>query len=426
MVTTQENETLTRVGPGTPMGELMRRYWIPAAMSHEIVADGPPLRLMLLGEQLLAFRDSSEKVGILDHHCPHRNASLFFGRNEEGGLRCIYHGWKFNVEGRCLEMANVPPHQDFKSKIQAKAYKVIERNGLVWTYMGKGEPPALPQIEATLLPEAEASFNWMQRSCNWLQVLEADLDTSHTDFLHGGARTEKVYAPDDPRRFGAINRAPEYEVRETEWGTMYGAFRPADPGQTYWRVAHFMFPFWTITPSGPFGRHLYARAWVPMDDTHTMSVRIIGNAGRVEPGGARQLGIVTGLDDLLPNTPDWYGRWRPRTSAENDYLIDRERQKTNSFSGIPGIAAEDQAVTESMGAITNRNTEHLAPSDRMIAVTRRRLLESAMALTQDGRAPAEDGGAYAGARGGYFIAKGGKALLEAYRDAGGIREKTPA
>jgi phthalate 4,5-dioxygenase oxygenase subunit len=419
MVTADENQRLTQVGPGTPMGELMRRYWIPAAMSSELVADGTPLRLMLLGERLLAFRDSSGRVGILDHHCPHRCASLFFGRNEEGGLRCIYHGWKFDVDGHCLDMANVPPHQDFKAKIRAKAYKAVERNGLVWTYLGGDAPPELPQIEATLLPENAATFNWMQRACNWLQVLEGDLDTSHTDFLHGGARTEKVFAPDDPRRFGAINRAPEYEVRETEWGTMYGAYRPADPGRTYWRVAHFMFPFWTITPSGPFGRHLYARAWVPMDDTHTMSLRIVGNAGRVDPGGARQLGIVTGLDDLLPNTSGWYGRFQPRTNADNDYLIDRERQRTNSFSGIPGIAAEDQAVTESMGTTTRRSAEHLAPSDRMIAVTRRRLLDAATAFAAGEKPPVEDGRFYAGARGGYFIATQGKPLLEAYREAVG-------
>ncbi len=423
MVTVAENKLLTQVGPGTPMGELMRRYWIPAAMSSELIADAAPTRLMLLGEQLLAFRDSTGRVGILDHQCPHRCASLFFGRNEEGGLRCIYHGWKFDVDGNCLDMANVPPHQDFKSKIHATAYKVIERNGLVWTYMGKGTPPALPEIEATMLPESAATFNWMQRECNYLQVLEGDLDTSHTDFLHGGARTEKVYAPDDPRRFGAINRAPEYEVRETDWGTMYGAYRPADPGETYWRVAHFMFPFWTITPSGPFGKHLYARAWVPMDDTHTMSLRIVGNAGRVDPGGAKQLGIVTGLEDLLPNTSDWYGRFRPHTNAENDYLIDRDKQRRNSFSGIPGIAAEDQAVTESMGAVTNRPAEHLAPSDRMIAVTRRRMMDAATDLANGKEAPIDS---YARARGGYFVATQGKALVDAYDEVSGATAKVPA
>ena len=426
MVTREENELLTRVGTGTPMGELMRHYWIPAAMSSEVVADGAPLRLMLLGEQLLAFRDSAGRVGILDHACPHRCASLFFGRNEEGGLRCIYHGWKFDVEGNCLEMANVPPHQDFKHRVHAKAYKTIERNGLIWAYMGSGEPPALPQIEATLLPAHAVTFNWMQRECNWLQVLEGDLDTSHTDFLHGGARTEKVFAPDDPRRFGAINRSPEYEISETEWGTMYGAFRPADPGETYWRIAHFLFPFWTITPSGPFGRHIYARAWVPMDDTHTMAVRIIGNAGRVDPGGAKQLGIVTGLEDLLPNSSDWYGRWRPRTSAENDYLLDRDKQKSNSFSGIPGIAAEDQAVTESMGGVVNRMNEHLAPSDRMIAVTRRRLLDAARAVERGELPPAATAETYTGVRGGYFVAKQGGGMLDAYRAASAKSESAPA
>jgi phthalate 4,5-dioxygenase len=414
MVSQQENETLTRVGAGTPMGTLMRRYWIPAAMSSELAADGAPMRLMLLGERLVAFRDSNGDVGILDHHCPHRNASLFFGRNEQGGLRCLYHGWKFGVDGQCLDMANVPPHQDFKSKIKAKSYQAIERNGLIWVYMGSDTPPELPSIEATLVPASKVTFNWMQRACNWLQLMEGDLDTSHIDFLHGGARTVQTFAPDDPRRFGAANRAPEYDVQEAPWGTMYGAFRPADPGEVYWRVAHFMFPFWTITPSGPFGRHLYARAWVPMDDTHTMAVRIIGNAGMVAPGGADKLGIVTGLEDLIPNSSDWYGRWRPRTNADNDYLIDRELQRTKSFSGIPGIAAEDQAVTESMDPVTDRSTEHLAPSDRMIAVTRRKLLEVAQSMPE-GEAVGREGRVYAGARGGYFVTAGGRSLTEAYR-----------
>ena len=249
-------------------------------------------------------------------------------------------------------------------------------------------------------------------------MLEGDLDTSHTDFLHGGARTERSFAPDDPRRFGAINRSPEYEVSETDWGTMYGAFRPADPGETYWRIAHFMFPFWTITPSGPFGRHRYARAWVPMDDTHTMAVRIIGNAGRVDPGGAQQHGIVTGLEDLLPNTTDWYGRFRPRTAATNDYLIDRAKQRSNSFSGIPGIAAEDQAVTESMGGVVNRAAEHLAPSDRMIAMTRRRLADAVRAVARGEQPPAASAEAYDGVRGGYFIAKSGGGMFDAYQAAG--------
>jgi phthalate 4,5-dioxygenase len=421
MVSKRDNDTLTQVGPGTPMGVLMRRYWIPAALSTELQAGGDPMRLMLLGEQLIAFRTTDGKVGVMDHRCPHRCASLFFGRNEEGGIRCIYHGWKFDAEGRCLDMPNVPPHQDFKQRIHARAYKTAERNGLVWVFMGdQGHVPSLPEIEAMLRPADAMEFNFAQRSCNWLQALEADLDTSHVDFLHGGARTERAYAPDDPRRWGAINRSPEYEVKETPWGVMYGAYRPGGPGRTYWRVAQFLHPFWTITPSGRFGDHLYARAWVPMDDTHTMGVRALIRANR-----PAETGVQMNLDKLQPNSTDWYGRWRPVTTAENDYLMDRDRQRSDSFSGLPGIAPEDQAVTESMGGVIDRRLEHLAPSDRMIAATRRKLLATAEALAKGEGEPASDGAVYAGARGGYFLAPDHLKLPEAYENAtlAAVKEK---
>jgi phthalate 4,5-dioxygenase oxygenase subunit len=178
MTSRAEGETLTRTGPGTPMGNLMRQYWLPATKSSELVADGDPVRLMILGEKLIAFRDSSGSVGIMDHRCPHRCASLFFGRNEEDGIRCVYHGWKFDVEGNCVDMANVPPSQDFKRKVKAKAYKATERAGLVWVYMGDADNvPELPAIEATLLPEAEVTINFAQRECNWLQALERAIST---------------------------------------------------------------------------------------------------------------------------------------------------------------------------------------------------------------------------------------------------------
>src|SRR4051812_26955976 len=170
------------------MGDLMREYWIPAAMSSELKADGDPMRIMLLGEQLLAFRDTNGKVGMMDHRCPHRCASLFFGRNEEGGIRCVYHGWKFDTEGNCLDMANVPPHQDFKHKVHAKAYKTAERNGLIWVYMGDAaQAPDLPPIESNLVPEAQMEITLHQRDCNWLQALEGELDTSHVGYLHYGS-----------------------------------------------------------------------------------------------------------------------------------------------------------------------------------------------------------------------------------------------
>jgi nitrite reductase/ring-hydroxylating ferredoxin subunit len=275
MTTAAENELLTGVGAGTPMGGLMRQYWVPALMSSELKADGDPVRLMLLGEKLIAFRDSNGKVGIMDHRCPHRCASLFFGRNEDGGIRCVYHGWKFDADGNCTDMANVPPHQDFKHKVHAKAYKTAELNGLVWVFMGDQQNvPPLPRIEAALMPEDELDLTCFLRECNWLQALEGDIDTSHADFLHGGTRQAQDFAADDIRRFGSIHRDPDYAVADTDCGTMYGAYRPAGAGQQYWRIAHFMMPFWTITPAGPFERHVTARAWVPVDDNHTMAFNL--------------------------------------------------------------------------------------------------------------------------------------------------------
>ena len=180
MLTAANNEMLTRVGPGTPMGNLMREYWTPACLSSELKADGEPMRLMLLGEQLIAFRDTDGRVGIMEHRCPHRCASLFFGRNEEGGLRCVYHGWKFDVEGNCLDTPNVPPAQDFKDRIKAKAYRVVERAGIIWTYMGqRQEAPSLPNVEVLMLPEEERLTRVHMRECNWFQSLEGDIDTSH-------------------------------------------------------------------------------------------------------------------------------------------------------------------------------------------------------------------------------------------------------
>src|SRR4030088_3260265 len=187
MTTATEGAELTRVGPGTVMGELMRQYWIPAAMSSELKADGAPLRLLLLGEKLIGFRDNAGRVGVMDHRCPHRCASLFLGRNEGNGLRCVYHGWKFDVEGKCVDMPSVPAHQDFKDKVSAKAYQVTERAGIVWVYMGAAaQAPPFPEIEAALLPDSELTVVFGQRSCNLTHALEGDMDASYFGFLHGG------------------------------------------------------------------------------------------------------------------------------------------------------------------------------------------------------------------------------------------------
>ncbi|MFI5002582.1 MAG: Rieske 2Fe-2S domain-containing protein [Reyranellales bacterium] len=391
----RDSDDLVRVGPGTTMGKLMREYWMPAAMSSELKRDGEPMRLLLLGEQLIAFRDSSGKVGVMDHKCPHRCASLFLGRNEEGGLRCVYHGWKFDTEGNCVDMPSVPAERDFKHLVHAKAYKAVERNGLIWVYMGeRKEAPPLPQIEATLLPETEVQISFVQRECNWLQALEGDIDTCHFGFLHGGSIEPDMLPADALLRYTVTNRAPDYQVADTEVGTMYSAYRNGGPGETYWRFANFMLPFWTQTPQGKFATHLHNRAWVPMDDTHTMFVSLRWKHEPAFVTNDKNGQLMPGFDrtfDYLPNTTDWYGRWRLKGRPVNDWNIDRAAQATGgNYTGITGIHAQDQAVTESMGPITDHLWEHLGPSDMMIMRTRRRLLAVARTLAKDGTVPPGD------------------------------------
>jgi phthalate 4,5-dioxygenase oxygenase subunit len=413
----KENELLTQVGPGTPMGELMRQYWFPAAVSDEVVADGAPLRLKLLGESLIAFRDSVGRVGILDQRCPHRCASLFFGRNENAGLRCVYHGWKFDVDGHCIEAPNLPDDKTVRSKVKAKAYRTQECAGLIWIYMGKREtPPPLPALAALALPEPARSIWCIQRNCNYLQAMEGDIDTSHLGFLHGG-----LAAPDDP---AIANRSPEYKVADTACGVIYGAHRAADSEHTNWRFANFSLPFWTQPPPTPLGRDPVARCFVPMDDTHTMFFSISNQSfvlsNHPNEDKKNLLGGAIGATfdyQYLPNTTDWFGRWRLKSNSSNDYFIDREVQRDGSYTGIEGLEIQDVAITESMGPITDHALEHLSPSDVMVVRTRRRLARAATELRDQGTAPpgVDQPEAYANAWGGYTTARKDVDWLEVYR-----------
>ena len=420
MASEQDFELLAEVGPGTAMGRLLREYWIPACGSAELAADGPPLRLLLLGEKLVAFRDSAGRVGILDHRCPHRGASLFFGRNEACGLRCVYHGWKYDVTGQCVEMPNVPPEHDFAAQVRARAYPAVERNGIVFAYMGeRREAPPLPMSEPLLLPEAETRITWVQRECHWLQALEGDIDTSHVGFLHEGSASPDDYPPGAIHRHLLESRMPEIQVADTEWGTMYAGRWPADPGNAYYRLAHFLFPFWTMIPNGAFRRNVVTRAWVPMDATHTMFLAVSWKAGST-PIVARK-DNVPGADGpadfgYLPNTTDWLGRWRLARNAGNDYGLDREAQRERSYTGIEGVHLQDQAITESMGPLVDRGLETLAVSDLMLARTRRRLLRAARALQESGAAPpcVDHPEICLGAHGGDFVAPARLSWLEAY------------
>src|SRR5258708_15664094 len=299
---------------------------MPGGMSSELKADGAAMRLLLPGEQLIAFRERSGRVGVIDHKCPQRWVSLFLGRNEGNGIRCVYHGWKFDTEGNCVDMPSVPPERDFKHLVHAKAYKTVERNGLVWVYMGdRKTAPPLPQIEATLLPESDVTINFVQRECSWLQALEGDTDTCHFRFLHAGSLTPDMLPTDSIVRYTVTNRAPDYHVSDTECGTMYAAYREAEhTGGTYWRFANFMLPFWTQTPQGKFTEHLHNRAWIPMDDTHTMFISLMWRRHPPSIGPMKGGGMMPGFKrvfDYLPNESDWHGRWRLRGRPVNAWLV---------------------------------------------------------------------------------------------------------
>jgi phenylpropionate dioxygenase-like ring-hydroxylating dioxygenase large terminal subunit len=402
MLSREDNELICRVGPGTPMGGLMRQYWVPAALSSELPEpDGDPLRVRLLGEDLIAFRTASGTVGLIQNHCPHRGASLFYGRNEAEGLRCVYHGWKFDVAGHCVDMPGEPPSRTFKDKVKATAYPCVERGGLVWAYLGpRPTPPLLPELEPNMSPDCKIQV--YQRECNWVQALEGDIDTGHTVFLHLGSVDPGEAPAGTWARYALSDRTPRYEVADTDFGVMYGAYRPAESDTDYWRIANFLFPFYAMVPTGVLGLEIRVRAWVPMDDGHTLALTISQGQPPAPRSAGRQ---AVSPPETLPNTTDWYGRFRCVADAGNDYLIDRKAQRTTSYTGIGSIFLQDQAVTESMGPIYDRTQERLGTSDLMVIRTRKRLIDAARALRDTGQVPpgVNNPGVYAVRSGGVVL-----------------------
>ena len=388
MLTRDDNELMTRVGPGTPMGNLIRQYWLPFIRSSDLpeAGDGPE-RIRLLGEDLIVLRDSGGRVGLLAENCSHRGCSLLYGRNEDDGLRCIYHGWKYDVSGQCVDMPNEPAASNFKSKVRQRAYPCVEAGGMVWAYMGPREtPPGLPDLEWMSLPETHRVLSPFQRECNWVQALEGDIDTSHLYFLHGRLN------PDDSPALGVWHedKHPKLEVVPTDYGVVYAANREEDPDTTYWRVTQFMFPIFTLFPGYPDGT-VPGHIWVPMDDTHTIVWTVLWNP--VTPmleltgpmGAFARAG--SGVGEFEPRGAEGLGWWRPKLRRENHYGLDRAEQRSRTFTGIPTIPLQDQAATESMGAIYDRTQEHLGTSDAMIIRVRRRLIGAARALDEHEVAP---------------------------------------
>ncbi len=388
MLTREENDILTRTGPGTPMGSLFRRYWIPALLSEELPGpDCPPVRVRLLSESLIAFRDTQGRVGLLDEFCAHRRASLWFGRNEQNGLRCPYHGWKYDVTGQCVDVPSEPPGGSFCRGVKLKSYPCVERGGAVWAYFGAPEHrPPFPEFEWTLVPESHRYVSKRLQECNYLQAMEGGIDSSHVSSLHSGElHTDVLHKGTKGARYQSDTR-PKFEVQESPGGLVIGARRNAEPGRYYWRISQWIMPWYTMIP--PYGDHaLHGHAWVPIDDENCWAWSMSHHPTR--PLNDKEWEAIRSgqsiYAELIPGT------YRPAANKDNDYLIDRAGQKSGRYySGVKGISMQDASIQESMGPITDRTLEYLAPTDLAIVRARKKLLDTALAPRADAAPPGLD------------------------------------
>lgn len=379
MLSPEENERITRV-IGAPAGDMMRRYWLPAMLADEVaIADGTPVRVRLLGEELVAFRDTEGKLGLIEAKCPHRLASLALGRNEEAGLRCIYHGWKFNVAGRCVEMPTEPADYGFRDRISVRSYPVREAGGLVWTYLG--DPAAVPPFPAfdwTALPrDRVAPVKFVERT-NYLQAVEGAIDTAHSWFLHRGALRDWKQ-----RSAISMDLSPRLEAEDTAYGFRYAAIRrpTEDPdAYKYVKVTNYVFPTTVLIPRSLNTKvRPIVQLFVPIDDENTMHYSVFFSTD----------GTPIDEDEIRENV-----NWHPGVNVDSGYRLDiceangwkqdRVAMKDGTlYSGVKGFPLQDVACQESMGPIVDRSHEHLGTSDIAIIRMRRRMLEN-IARVADG------------------------------------------
>jgi phthalate 4,5-dioxygenase len=388
MLNPRENELITRIGPGTPMGNLYRRFWLPVLVAEELPEpDCTPVRLTVLGEQLVAFRDSEGRIGVLDERCGHRLASLFWGRNEQSGLRCVYHGWKYDVDGNCVDIPNAPEGESYKDKVKAFAsYPARESGGLIWTYMGPPETmPEMPDFEMNAVPASHRYISKMFIGGNWMQGLEGDIDSSHVSFLHSRVDSAPAALAARGRVQDTIfaDKTPRWFIRDTDYGVMLAAQRDSEGETYYWRVNQWLMPSFTMIAARP-GFPIHFQVRVPVDDEHQIYYRIIWHPTRPlsedELRDAREGGV---------NFPEVLPGFRPRENLQNNYLIDRDLQRSESFTGIKSVPAQDWAVQERQGGpIFDRSLEHLVSADSSIIAVRQRILKAVRDL-QEGVEPGE-------------------------------------
>jgi phthalate 4,5-dioxygenase oxygenase subunit len=410
------NDLLTQTGPGTPMGDLFRQYWLPVLLADELPAnDSPPVRVKLLSERLVAFRDSEGRYGLIDEFCAHRGVSLWFGRNEEAGLRCAYHGWKYDVTGQCIEVPSEPEGSRFPQKVKLQSYPLIKIGNVLWTHLGDPDNrPPHPEWEFALVQPEQTYTSKRWQECNWLQALEGGIDSSHVSWLHSGdLKDDPLFKGAKGNEYNLSDRKPFFEVADTEGGLFIGARRNAEGGHYYWRITPWVIPNFTTIP--PRGDHpVHGHFWVPIDDENCWTWSFDYHTGRPL------------TDDELQAMSDGYGvhnqyvpgTYRPLQNKDNDYLIDREAQRRGeTYSGVSGIAMQDASLQESMGPIVDRTKERLVSTDSGIIQARLKLRKAVVALRDHGVTPPGVDPAHQHVRSASVVLPKDQGFIEASRDA---------
>jgi phenylpropionate dioxygenase-like ring-hydroxylating dioxygenase large terminal subunit len=375
MLTREHNELLTRIGPGTPMGDMLREYWVPACRSAKLERDGAPERIRLFSENFVAFRVTDGRVGFIAEGCPHRCASMALARNEGNGLRCIFHGWKVSVDGECVDAPTEPEERRaaFAKKVPVRSHPVHEAGGMVWVYLGKqATPPRFPDFEFNNIPDSHVRPMRAVIHCNWLQGLEALLDSAHVGFLHNAnvqSFAQTMIGSSETTDILLTNGAPNFEFLEQPYGFREGALRPGKTGKTYARIREVALPYFSFIP-GRFGGVGTACCSIPIDDEHTAQWYIGFNVENpIDIERYRLFGMADiNLDFFNEGMGGWHNMWQQ----------DRKAMANGYWSGFVGKGNphEDFAVQESMGPIVDRSMEHLGQADLVIVRARRMLIDA--------------------------------------------------
>jgi phenylpropionate dioxygenase-like ring-hydroxylating dioxygenase large terminal subunit len=416
MLKAEVNELLTQTGPGTAMGDMFRHYWVPALLAEELPEnDAPPVRVKILSERLIAFRDSEGRYGLIDEFCAHRGASLWFGRVEEGGLRCAYHGWKYDVSGQCLEVPSEPENSNFCSKVKLTGYPLVKIGDILWTHLGDAEArPDPPEFEFVQVPPEQTYTSKRWQESNWLQALEGGIDSSHVSWLHsGGLKSDPLFKGAKGNEYNLNDLRPFFEVAEADGGLFVGARRNAEDGKYYWRITPWVMPSFTMVP--PRGDHpVHGHFWVPIDDENCWVYTFDYHPTRALTPEERQA-MKDGHGVHSRNIP---GTYRPEENKDVDYLMDRAGQKRGeTFSGVRGIAQQDASLQESMGPVVDRTKERLVSSDTGIIKARQKLRKAVEALRDEGVTPPGVDTAHHRVRSAAVVLAQEESFIESARDA---------